>query len=146
MMKKLGRYLFSFLLWLAFTDIAAGCTCSDPSVKRQLSMAKNVFVGKVLSKKKSDAVMRNGVEVTLQVERVWKGGVTKITKIHTGPTEDVYDFFDMCATPIKLGERYIVFAYGGKMLSTDVCAGTGGFPYAEKIIQQLGEGRVPKNI
>ena len=143
-MKTLKMVLcMAFLCLGLFIDDAVACTCTGGTTSELRQSARAVFLAKVASKRKSDAVKEDGVEVTLEVEKVWKGKITKQTIIHTGPTDDLYPFIELCATPFKIGESYIIFAYGKKKLSTDVCAGTGDFPYAVKVIEELGKWRLP---
>jgi hypothetical protein len=126
-----------------FVRNVSACTCGDATVAEYRTSAKAVFLGEVVSKRKSDAVEKNGVEVTLKVERVWKGSISEEVLVYTGATDDLYPFVNLCATPFRTGERYIVFAYGEEKLATDMCAGSGDFPYAQKVIRQLGKGQRP---
>ncbi|HSE25725.1 MAG TPA: hypothetical protein VLB68_28930, partial [Pyrinomonadaceae bacterium] len=91
----------------------------------------------------SNAVEREGVEITLKVDRVWKGKISEKMIVYSGATDDLYPFVNLCATPFRLGEKYIVFAYGQDKLATDVCAGSGAFPYANKVIRDLGRSSRP---
>lgn len=139
--RRLAFFLLSvFSTVLVNTNVLA-CTCSDMDVKQRFKHTDVAFAGKVLSKKKDD---KEGVEVVFQIEKVWKGKVMKMITIHTGPTEDLYDVFNMCAPLFRVGERYVVFAGGKKTLSNDVCQGFWKFSDAEKMIGQLGKGQVPK--
>jgi len=80
----------------------------------------------------------------LKVERVWKGRIEEQAIVYTGATDDIYPFVNLCATPFRAGERYIVFAHSIRTrFTTNVCAGSGDFPYAEKVMKQLGRGRPP---
>jgi hypothetical protein len=125
---------------------ALACTCGESTVAEHRKRATAVFVGKVVAKRKSDAVEKDGVEVTLTAERVWKGTISQRVIVHTGATDDLYPFVNLCATPFRMGERYIVFAYGRDRLATDVCAGSGDFPYANGVIKQLGTGKRPRHL
>ncbi len=146
-MKTIKFLLLALTISLVFlTSETFACTCGEMTVAEYRENASAVFLAKVVSKKKSDALEKDGVEVTLEVEKVWKGKILKRTLIYTGATEDLYPFLDLCATPFTVGEKYIVFAYGKNKLSTNVCAGTGDFPYAEKVIKQLGKGKPPQKL
>lgn len=143
MRSKLLTTLLTGMFCVALVSTTAlSCTCSDMNVKQRFSHANLAFAGKVLSKRKSDD--QKGVVVMFQVEKVWKGSPTKTISIHTGPTEDLYKIFDLCATYFELEKRYVVFANGKTTFSNDVCQGVWKFPDAEKVIGQLGKGRVPK--
>lgn len=143
-MKTIKLLLLVVTISLSFfVSEAFACTCGEMTVAEYRESASAVFLAKVVSKKKSDALEKDGVEVTLEVEKVWKGKVLRKTLVYTGATEDLYPFLDLCATPFSVGEKYIVFTYGKNKFSTNVCAGTGDFPYAEKVIKQLGKGKSP---
>ena len=122
---------------------AFACTCGESTVAEYRERATAVFVGRVTSKRKSNAVERDGGEITLKVERVWKGVISEKVIVYTGATDDLYPFVNLCATPFRLGQRYIVFAYGQDKFATDVCAGSGEFPYANQVIRELGRARRP---
>src|SRR5215468_3302710 len=79
------------------------CTCGESTVAEDRERATAVFVGKVVAKRKSDAVEKNGVEVTLEVELVWKGTISQRVIVYTGATDDLYPFVNLCATPFKMG-------------------------------------------
>jgi len=144
-MKTITLVLLALTVSLIFlTDEAFACTCGEMTVSEYRKSASAVFLGKVIRKEKSDGFEKDGVAVTLEVEKVWKGKILKKTLIYTGATEDLYPFLNLCATPFTVGEKYIVFAYGKNKLSTDVCAGTGDFPYAANVIKQLGQGKPPR--
>ncbi len=142
---KLRILLLSIITLLlgSFANRASACTCGESTVAEDRERATAVFVGKVISKRKSNAVERDGVEVTLKVERVWKGMISERAIVYTGATDDLYPFVNLCATPFRLGQRYIVFAFGQDKFATDVCAGSGDFPYANKVIRELGRGKRP---
>lgn len=143
-MKIAGFSTLGILLSLCFfVGEASACTCGEMTVPEYRDSAKSVFLGKVISKKRSDVVEKDGVEVVLEVQKVWKGRVQKRTIVFTGATQDLYPFLNLCATPFRVGEKYIVFAYGAEKLSTDVCSGTGDFPYAKGVMKQLGQGKAP---
>lgn len=130
----------------AFVGDVYACTCGEITVAERKRNAKAVFLGTVLSKKKSDAIEKNGVEVTLKVERVWKGDISERVVVYTGATDDLYDFVDLCASWLRVGQKHVVFTYGKDKHMTDVCAGTGDFPYAEEVIRQLGKGKRPRRL
>jgi hypothetical protein len=127
-----------------FASRVFACTCAEMTVAEYRDSADAVFLAKVVGKAKSDALEKDGVEVTLEVERVWKGNISKRTVVYTGATDDLYLHLDLCATRFRSGERYVVFANGKDKFWTNVCTGTGGFPYAATVIKQLGKGRLPR--
>lgn len=139
--------LIMMTLLLSATFISAGrasaCTCGELTLAQQRCNATAIFLGKVVSKKRSDAVEKNGVEVILKVEKAWKGRIEQTVTVYTGATDDLYPFVNLCATPFKIGKRYLVFTYGTDKLATDVCTGTAGLPDAKEAIKRLGRGARP---
>ena len=132
-------------IFFGFASQAYACTCAELTVVQQRENASAVFSGTVVKKTRSDAVEKNGVEVTFKVDRVWKGSIEEETVVYTGATADLYPFENLCAPPFKVGQKYVVFAFGQNDLTTDTCAGTLSFPEAKKLETQLGESTCPKS-
>jgi hypothetical protein len=130
----------------AFVGRASACTCGELALAQQRDNATAIFLGRVISKERSDAVEKNGAEVTLKVDRVWKGRIEKNVIVYTGATDDLYPFVNLCATPFRIGESYLVFTYGADKLATDVCTGTAGVSDAKGVIKQMGKGKRPLTI
>lgn len=145
--KNLG-FMLSASIALAvfgfgFGSQAYACTCAELTVSQQRENATAVFSGTVLRRLRSDEVEKDGVEVTFKVDRIWKGRVEAATSVFTGPTSDLYPFENLCAPQLRVGQKYIVFAFGKNKITTDVCAGTLAFPDAKKVKRQLGNSRRP---
>ena len=121
----------------------AACTCGEATTAQYFQSATAVFIGVVGAKQKSNAVAKDGVEVTFRVEGVWKGNVSKKALVYTGPTGDLYPFENMCAPQFRVGRRYIVFALGRDKLETDICTGTVDSRYGRNVTKQLGRARPP---
>jgi hypothetical protein len=100
-------------------------------------------MGTPITKIRSDAIERHGVEITFKVTRLWKGEIGPQTVVYTGATSDLYDFENLCAPPFKIGQSYIVFALGADKLTTDICAGTLSVAEAKSTIRQLGKSHRP---
>lgn len=117
------------------------CTCGETTVAQQRENASVVFLGTVSKKVRSNAVARDGVQVTFRVARVWKGDAKREIAIYTGPTSDLYPFENLCTPRFKVGARYVVFAFGKDKLETDVCSGTLPLAEARTTIHALGPGK-----
>jgi hypothetical protein len=100
-----------------------------------------VFSGKVLEIKKPENRIGN-MEVRFKVERSWKyvnaEEVIVITDVFGGA----------CGYPFKVGESYLVWGYISQKdktkIGTGLCSGTEILAKAEKILQELGEGKQPR--
>lgn len=140
-MKLIIMPLIIFALALLNASTTLACSCSNPVPPREeLKKRDVVFLGKVISRKKSS----DGVEVVFKVERVWKGKITEEASIFTGYTADLYDYENMCAPILKLGESYLIYAYGNDKLETDVCTRTRLLIHAAEDLRGLGRGKKPK--
>ena len=127
---------------------AYSCTCGELTVTQQRENATAVFLGTVIKKSRSNAVQRDGVEVTFEVRRIWKGDLRRKTLVYTGASLDLYPFENLCAPRFEPGKQYLVFALGTDKLETDICAGTLASSYAKAVIAELGRGKSlkPKTI
>ena len=143
-----SNLLFAFIAVLlsGLSANVLACTCGESTVEQSKSAATAVFLGRIKDKVRSDAVEESGVEVTFEVGRVWKGQIQKTVKIYSGATEDLYGFIDLCSPEFKVGDRYVVFARGAKLLVNMRCSHTAlitkgrEHPYA----RELGRGKRPK--
>ncbi len=133
--------LICILLFAGAAHRTAACTCAESTVAQNVELATPVFVGTVTSKRKSDAIEKDGIEAVLKVGRRWKGEVSKTALVYTGATDDLYPFLNLCATPFRVGQKYVVFTYGRDKLVTDVCAGSAELSYARSVLKQLGRGK-----
>lgn len=84
-MRKIGIAIIVSVSLLVLD--AFGCTCGEMSVRESRNLAKVVFLGKVVSKKLETNSKDSRVEITLQVERVWKGDVSERIIVFTDPGE-----------------------------------------------------------
>ena len=144
---RITLFLISaFASLILFVAEASACTCGDTTVAASKNYATIVFSGRIMKKVKSNAVEKDGVEVTFQVDRVWKGKVGPSVKIYSGPTSDLYDFMDLCSPEFELGDRYVVFARGEKLFSNIICSYTTKLEDGKDgnfVLDELGRGRRP---
>lgn len=124
---------------------ASACTCGALTVTQQRENASAIFSGTVVKMTRSDAVEKNGVEITFKVDRIWKGRDEETTLIYTGATGDLYPFKSTCAPSFRVGQQYIVFAVGADKPSTDTCTGTFDYHDAKNLKRELGRSARPKS-
>lgn len=148
MIMLIGRVFIVIVVSLFVFNIEAfACTCGGVTVAETKEDANVVFSGKIIKKIKSDAVEKSGVEVTFQVDRIWKGKVGPTIKIYSGATSDLYDFMDLCSPEFELDDRYVVFAKGGNLLTNMVCSHTTKFENGKEgkaLLDKLGRGTRPR--
>ncbi len=81
---------------------------------------------------------------TKEKHRSEEGEVILVTNLTRDPdgTEHILD----CEYPFKVGERYLVYAYGDENeLGTSTCTRTRKLKKAKEDLKALGEGRNPEN-
>lgn len=141
-------FIFSTLLVFMFSiggSTASACTCIPPNpklTKRQqvgaaLKNSGAVFSAKIVAVKISDAAQQQ-VTYTIEVIRVWKGKVPRITTISTGSNSA------MCGSEFIEGETYLIYAGdGGKDgFFTNYCTRTARLNWTTDL-KFLGKGRSP---
>jgi len=125
---------------------AHACSCAaPPSVEEELSRKTAVFSGTVTKVVKPDKEIidssRDLVEVTIDVEKVWKGELNKQTTVYTAIGSESCGFVDF-----RQGEKFIVSAYGtADRLETGMCELTKPVEQAGAALEQLGEGYEPES-
>lgn len=116
------------LMFFAASEIYA-CSCIEgvgqtikTRVRNQKQSATAVFAGEVVEVRLSEKDEKGDSPILyakIKVERVWKGVKTNIVEVATA------NFCCVCGFPLKMGQRYLVFAtelpIGG--LATHMCAG-----------------------
>ncbi len=105
------------------------CDCLRPvSTQEQVKRSSAVFVGIVTSATRVDKQV-----VEFQVEQYWKGPRAKKLTLRAP--------LNSCNFGFKVGEKYLVFAEGGKVLTTSICSGTKRFSAATADLNALGDGK-----
>ncbi len=147
---RIALALFACLVltFAASTIVAPGkayaCSCAaTPSVEEELNRKTAVFSGTVTKVVRPDKEVIDSsadlVEVTFEVEKVWKGDLGKQTKIYTaiGSESCGYENFEQ-------GDRYIVSAYGSpERLETGICELTKPIDQVGDVLEKLGAGLEP---
>ena len=126
---------------LAFGQNAYGCTCNpEESVDEAWQEAAAVFTGQVtyieevyikVSEDKDTVGLVKELIVKFEVEAVWKGSPNTEFIVRTDK--------EGCGYPFKLGEKYLVYGYGKKILVTGGCTRTQAYSRASMDLQKLGQ-------
>jgi hypothetical protein len=130
--------LGTLIIMLFATYHVYACSCGPPrpiSLDKQVEEAVNqdeaIFLGKVIRIGRKDSIF---TEVVFQVDRVWKGNLFKTVSVDSGFT--VFG----CKYPFKVGESYLVYAYGDKeYLGVDNCSRMEKLTDAKEDLKILGE-------
>jgi preprotein translocase subunit SecG len=146
-MKKIVLILIIFTIFMLNVIIVSACSCMQPEPPlSSLDQSTAVFSGKVTEIKNAFTFesligigsSRDPKEVTIEVSKVWKGSDYKTIIIETAMSSA------SCGYPFKVGEEYVVYAYGeeGK-LTASLCSRTRLLRDADVDFAELGEGKVP---
>jgi hypothetical protein len=125
------------------TDTAYACSCALPGPPdEELANAAAVFSGRVVSIVKpinfGSISSADPIEVTFQVQEVWKGSVSLTTTITTSRSGA------SCGYTFQKGNEYIVYAYGSENnLSVSLCSRTQPLEAAKVDLEELGIGSAP---
>jgi len=111
---------------------AVKCARRASSASEELKAATRVFSGRAIKVTEVDS--RRVAE--FEVERVWKGALSR--RIAVGSGTHLY------GSRFKEGETYLVFAFGGKQLSTSICTRTKPLSSASQDLAELGTGQSVK--
>ena len=118
------------VVFLVPPDCASACTCAMPSgsqkeiAKDALAGSEAVFSGELVDFEKSTSpsgemtIIGGASTATLRVSEVWKGPERETLEVSTSSQEGA------CGYPFEEGREYLVYAYGGQGLETDLCSQT----------------------
>lgn len=155
--RFLGKWLqivilitISSILFIVQPQSSYACSCAQiSSVEDALHMKTAVFSGKVVKvneneKGKKVISSADPVEITLEVDRVWKGEVGRSQIVYTAIGEE------SCGFTFQMGNEYVVYAHsktsnGNEQLETHLCDRTGLLAAASDDLEILGEGMLPSN-
>ncbi len=136
---RFGNVLLAALIAFSFASSVLACSCAGPGLPHeQFASANVVFKGEVLRVNDRWNVFRKawtyvlllmdrqpsekhyGFEVQFEVSRMWRGPGTSKLRIFTGRGGGD------CGYPFKVGERYLVYAYGNTNEGwyADICSRT----------------------
>jgi len=135
-MRRTLIMLFALLAFTLFNPTAAlACKCAaPPAPKKALEQAKAVFAGKVT---KIEKAPEYGRLIHFAVSKTWKGVDKKTVTVKTGMGGGD------CGYGFTKGKAYLVYCYGKKELSTNVCTRTRSLDRAQEDLKEIGPGKEP---
>jgi hypothetical protein len=134
--RKAAHGLVLLMVW---ASPALPCTCMPrPSVGRALSESSAVFVGRVVGRRGAEIEFApgrssDGYAFVFEVEQRYKGLLSSRVAVRTGMGRGD------CGWPFRVGERYLVYAYGEETLETNICTRTTTLDRAGADLAELGE-------
>jgi len=113
----------------------SACSCiRPPDAPVALAGSTAVFVGKVTAIARG----KDGLQVTVEVDRAWKGITAKTVNVSTAENGAA------CGFGFEMGKSYLIYASGeGKQpkLSTNLCTRTCHIDQAGDDLKAIGEGK-----
>ena len=138
-MRQVTFQVIGILLCLAGSaGVSMACTCmhlrGEPA--EAFTAASAVFSGKVIEiTEGKSSFPESGVKelaIKIRVEKSWKLIRKDEVLVVTVNTSN------LCGFPFEIGERYLVYGYGGEdKLITDICTRTIGFVGAKEDLEYL---------
>lgn len=164
-MRKCKVLPFVIIFFLVGASSASGCLCAGTrSVEEELREASAIFSGKFVAAEYRKGIVNEfrrleeeifGKKVNyetlvlkFQVERWWKGKPVGEVILVTNQTRDPdgTEHILGCEYPFKVGERYLVYAYGSENeLGTSTCSRTRKLNKAKEDLKVLGKGKEPES-
>ncbi len=124
-------------------DCASACSCAmPPGPERALTSSAAVFSGEVSAIEKNEAATSRHpgtATVTLRVSEVWKGPQRGNLEVSM-PSQD-----SACRYPFEEGQKYLVYASGGRDLEVSLCSPTKPLSKAGADLAVLGDGEKPRD-
>lgn len=136
-------FVMVWLVGMVSPPAAYACSCAEiPSALQQKDKMDAVFTGKaVVVKEKGLSMLRTSespVEVSFEVDKVWKGHVSPRLTISTSLDEA------SCGVEFNQGNEYLVYAYASEgKLKSDLCSGTTLLTNAGNDLVLLGDASIP---
>lgn len=136
--------IISTTVFMIDPETSYACSCvKEPTVQEEMQNKTAVFSGKVTGIRESRKWFSSSadpIEVTFEVEQVWKGEVRKKQTIYTAMSSA------SCGNDFITGAEYMVYAHrnsdSGK-LETNICSRTRPISQATDDLITLGAGIQP---
>lgn len=125
------KVLFFILMQVAWAQNQQACDCNGRTLKGD----SLVISGKVLDVTTNNVA--SGLKVTFGVTRVYQGKADPIIVISTDYEGKA------CGYPFMKDSSYLVYAFKGRSIRTDICRDTRLLHPNENLEIQLGEGYAP---
>jgi hypothetical protein len=131
-MKHFVLLVGALLLAALSASEAFSCSCSDFSQRDAFRKANAVFTGQFISYGVIPKDADTYPTIKFKVEKMWKGEKRSEIEIAT------YDLNpSVCGEGFVLGEKYLVYAYGKKLVARTVCDRSTKVEYASEDIKRL---------
>lgn len=134
-----------FLLLLA-PEVALGCVCFGTPEKRTPEQVRAMLVrdfNEAVAVFSGEVVAIDTFKVKLKVDKLWKGDFGDEAVMSTGTKDngDGIHISSSCDYSFKLGEKYLVYAYGASPedMQARECTRTRPLNYAEQEMKDLDE-------
>ncbi len=132
------RWLLVFLIGLASfaqTSEARACSCMRLTPSEGLSSSYAVFTGEVTKIEPNTATKFGGVEITLQVKKVWKGDIGEQVQVRTAGSSAA------CGYSFVKGETYLLYADRDEAdpMRVSLCSRTALVASAQEDLDFLGK-------
>jgi len=123
------------LLGVAHSSEARACSCMKLSPSEGLSSSHAVFTGEVIDIKPNEVTRFRGLEITLRVQRVWKGTLDEKIAVHTAGSGAA------CGYGFVKGRTYLVYAVQDEAdpLRVSLCSRTAPIENAKEDLDFLGK-------
>jgi hypothetical protein len=143
-MRLVVRMVLALGLLVIITSAVYACSCEIPDRSKAFKQAKAIFIGQVIEinqvkyqEDKPDGLFY-AYTIKFKVERYWKGN----------KTSEVVVLSDQGLLPCHtskfiVGKRYLVYAYGKKLLAPINCNRSRAVEDASEDLEKLGKGREP---
>jgi len=127
--------LFLGLASLTYAPKARACSCMKLTPSEGLTSSVAVFTGEVTDIEKNQATRFGGLEVTLRVQKVWKGDAAQEVKVHTAGSSAA------CGYSFAEGVTYLVYAVrdDADPLRVSLCSRTAPLNQAKEDLDFLGK-------
>ena len=127
--------LFLGLMSLAYAPEARACSCMRLTPSEGFTSSYAVFTGEVTNIEKNTSTRFGGLEVTLRVQKMWKGDPAKEIEVHTAGSSAA------CGYPFAKGTTYLVYALRDEAdpMRVSLCSRTAPVDKAKKDLDFLGK-------
>ena len=146
-MKRIVVASFVAIFLFLASDVAQGCVCFGLPEKPTPEQARAMLVkdyNQALSVFSGEVVALDTFKVKFKVDQVWKGDFGDEVTMSTGAKDNgdgTLTLSSSCDYSFKLGEKYLVYAYGTSLeeMQAHECTRTRLLKYAEQEVRDLDE-------
>jgi hypothetical protein len=144
-MRKFALTAFAVLAFsLAAADSALACACVVPREPPTPEEARAALVkdfNEAFAVFTAEVVAADMFEVTLKIDKLWKGGLGGRVVMRTGAIKGEGGLYSVssCDYSFTRGEKYLIFAYGdaAETMQARACTRTRVLARAEAEVEQL---------